>query len=127
MDILEILKSDYERFPDAQTYSIYDPNVYFKDPLNEFHGIKRYRQMIGLINTWFSDIKLELHAISRTDNTISTRWTLGMTPPLPWKPRLAIPGRSQLKLNTNGQIIAHLDYWDISRLDVLRQNFFTPF
>jgi hypothetical protein len=47
-----------------------------------------------------------------------------MTPPLPWQPRLAIPGKSELKVNQNNLIVSHIDYWHISRWSVLRQNFF---
>lgn len=121
MDIIEILKQDYQRFPADQTYSIYAENVYFQDPMNRFRGIERYRQMIGFIGTWFIDIKLELRDIRRTGDRIETRWTLSWTAPVPWKPRMAIPGWSELKLNAQGLIESHIDYWDCSRVDVLRQ------
>jgi hypothetical protein len=121
MDIIEILKQDYQRFPADQTYSIYAEDVYFQDPLNRFRGIERYRQMIGFIGTWFIDIKLDLREIRRTGNTIETRWTLSWTAPVPWNPRMAIPGWSELKLNAQGLIESHIDYWDCSRLDVVRQ------
>ena len=99
MKIIEILKQDYQKFPADQTYSIYAENVYFKDPMNQFLGIERYRQMIGFIRTWFKEIQLELHEISQQENTIKTRWTLNWTTPLPWQPRISIPGWSELKLN----------------------------
>ncbi|KOR35574.1 MULTISPECIES: DUF2358 domain-containing protein [Planktothricoides] len=123
MKIIEILKQDYQKFPADQTYSIYAENVYFKDPMNQFLGIERYRQMIGFIRTWFKEIQLELHEISQQENTIKTRWTLNWTTPLPWQPRISIPGWSELKLNPEGLISSHIDYWDISRLDVLKQHF----
>jgi hypothetical protein len=122
MDIIEILKEDYQRFPRNQTYSIYAEDVYFKDPLNEFRGLDRYRQTIGFINTWFGDPKMDLHDIHRDNNTIKTRWTLNWTTPLPWRPRIAIPGWSELKLNEDELIVSHIDYWDCSILDVLKQH-----
>lgn len=121
MDIIEILKQDYQRFPADQTYSIYAKDVYFQDPMNRFRGCDRYQQMIGFISTWFKDIKMDLHDIRRTGDTIETRWTLSWTTPLPWKPRIAIPGWSELKLNVDGLIASHIDYWNCSRLDVLKQ------
>lgn len=124
MDILEILKQDYQRFPTDQTYSIYAKDVLFKDPLNQFRGIERYQQMIAFINNWFKEPKLELHKIQRSGDTIETRWTLSWTTPLPWKPRIAIPGWSELRLNAEGLIVSHVDYWDCSRFDVLKQHFF---
>ena len=121
MDIVEILKQDYQRFPADQTYSIYAQDVYFQDPMNRFQGSDRYRQMIHFISTWFIDINLDLHDIRRTGDIIETRWTLSWTTPLPWKPRIAIPGWSELKLNAEGLISSHIDYWNCSRLDVLKQ------
>ncbi|MFP4099322.1 DUF2358 domain-containing protein [Coleofasciculus sp.] len=122
-DIIEILKQDYQSFPVDQTYSIYANDVFFKDPLNEFRGLDRYKQMIGFIQTWFINPQLDLHDISQSGNTIKTRWTLSWTTPLPWKPRISIPGWSELRLNADGLISSHIDYWDIPRLDVLKQLF----
>lgn len=124
MNIIEILKEDYQKFPDDQTYSIYAENVYFQDPMNRFKGIDRYQQMIGFMNTFFKHIKLDLHNISQVGDRIETRWTLSWTVPVPWQPRIAVPGWSELKLNADGLISSHIDYWDCSRLDVLKQLLF---
>ena len=124
MNIIDILKTDYQQFPHNQTYEIYAENVYFQDPMNKFYGVKRYQQMIGFINQYFLDIKLELHHIAQTENAIATQWTLKWIAPVPWKPAMSIPGRSELKVNDEGLIISHIDYWDISRLDVLTQLLF---
>ncbi|MBN3951214.1 MAG: DUF2358 domain-containing protein [Nostoc sp. NMS7] len=125
MDIIEILKEDYQRFPVNQTYSIYASDVYFQDPLNKFRGVKRYKQMINLIQTWFLDPKMDLHNIQRLGDTIKTEWTLSWNTPLPWKPRISIPGWSELSLNSDGLIVSHVDYWNCSRLDVVKQHLFT--
>ena len=122
-NIIQILKEDYQRFPVDQTYSIYAQDVFFKDPLNQFRGVERYKSMIGFIKTWFGEPKMDLYEITRSEDTINTRWTLSWTTPLPWRPRIAIPGWSELKLNADDLIIAHIDYWDCSRLDVLKQHF----
>ena len=124
MDIVQTLKQDYQRFPDNQTYEIYAEDVYFKDPLNEFRGVQKYRKMIGFLGSFFKDVNLELHNISQTENNIKTEWTLNMTSPLPWQPRLSIPGWTELKLNQDNLIISHVDYWHISSFDLLQQNFF---
>ncbi|MGJ3251800.1 MAG: DUF2358 domain-containing protein [Elainellaceae cyanobacterium] len=123
-DILDILKNDYQTFPKDQHYDIYAEDVYFKDPLNEFHGCDRYREMLQFIDQWFSDPQLDLHQIQRSGNDIRTDWTLSWTTPLPWKPRIAIDGWSELKLNDDGLIISHIDYWHCSRLDVIKQHVF---
>jgi hypothetical protein len=123
MTILDIIKQDYKQFPENQTYSIYAEDVYFKDPLNQFKGIERYQKMIDFIRQWFIDVQLDLHEISQAENLITTRWTLSWTTPLPWKPRVSIPGWSELKLNSSGLICSHIDYWDCSRFDVIKQLF----
>jgi hypothetical protein len=123
MDILEILQEDYRNFPKNQTYSIYAEDVYFKDPINEFRGRDRYQKMLGFIDTWFRHPQLNLHNIQRTNNTIRTDWTLAWNTPLPWNPRIRIPGWSELQLNDQGLIISHIDYWHCSRIDVLKQHF----
>lgn len=122
--ILEQLKEDYSRFPENQTYSLYAPDVQFKDPLNEFSGVEKYKKMISFLSGFFRDIDMELHSIEQTTPSLITlHWTLNMTAPAPWSPRLSIPGRSELGLNQNNLIGSHVDYWNCSRLDVLRQVF----
>ncbi|HAC62277.1 MAG TPA: hypothetical protein DCF68_01760 [Cyanothece sp. UBA12306] len=127
MNILEIVKSDYQNFPVDPTYSIYAENVYFKDPMTEFRGIERYKTMIQFMATWFKEIKLDLHNIDQSQDTIHTEWTLHWITPLPWKPSIAIAGRSELVLNSQNLIISHIDYWNCSRWDVVKQHFsFNP-
>ncbi len=124
MDILNRIRADYESFPADQSYDLYAPDVYFQDPLNQFRGIDRYRQMIGFMGQWFLDIDLQLHDLQQQGDRLDSRWTLLWTTPLPWKPRIAISGRSELSLNAEGRISSHIDYWDCSIWQVIRQHFF---
>ncbi|MFK0729634.1 MAG: DUF2358 domain-containing protein [Gloeotrichia echinulata GP01] len=124
MDIIQILKDDYQRFPINQTYSIYAAEVYFQDPLNKFRGVERYKKMINFIQTWFLNPKMDLHDIQIEGDTIKTEWTLSWNTPLPWKPRISISGWSELRLNAENLIVSHIDYWHCSQLDVLKQHFF---
>lgn len=121
-DILEQLKADYARFPKEQTYSLYAEAVYFKDPMTEFRGRDRYRQMIGFIEQWFRNPQMEVHNLQRSGNQIRSDWTLSWNTPLPWNPRIHISGWSELTLNDEGLIVSHIDYWHCSRLDVLKQH-----
>ncbi|MEM7592888.1 MAG: DUF2358 domain-containing protein [Cyanobacteria bacterium P01_A01_bin.83] len=121
--LIKILREDYARFPQDQTYDIYADQVYFKDPLNEFRGVKRYQAMISFLASFFNDIEMEVHNLVQEETVIKTEWTLNMTPPLPWKPRLSIPGWSELTINEQNLIASHVDYWRISPWQVLSQNF----
>lgn len=123
-NILDIVQSDYAKFPESQTYSIYSEDVYFKDPVYNFRGIKQYQKMIGFITFWFKNLKLDLHAINRTENLIKTRWTMSWDAPLPWKPRISVTGWSDLTLDDKGElIISHIDYWECTKFDVIKQHF----
>ena len=66
---------------------------------------------------------MEVHSLEQQERVIHTRWTLNWTAPVPWKPRISIPGRSELTLNEQNLIISHIDYWDCSRWKVLQQHF----
>ncbi len=124
MDIIKILQADYAHFPIDQTFEIYAEDMYFQDPLNRFHGVNRYRLTIGFMKTWFEQIQFDLHSIDLVDRLITTRWTLQWNTPLPWYPRIEISGSSELLLATDRDlIISHIDYWDCSPLDVLKQHF----
>ncbi len=123
MDLIEIIKQDYARFPQAQTYSIYAQNVHFRDPVYDFYGIDRYKKMINFITTWFRQLKLELHSIEKTDRIIKTTWTMSWEAPLPWKPPVSVSGWTELKLDQEDKICAHYDYWNCTRWDLVRQHF----
>jgi hypothetical protein len=127
MDIVQALREDYARFPRDQSYELYAQNVYFQDPMNEFRGVERYKRMIGFIRIFFLNCKMDLHQIQRSGNLIQMEWTLSWNTPLPWKPRIAIPGRSELTtVEIAGEtetIVSHIDYWHCSKLEVLRQHF----
>lgn len=124
--MVDRLVADYRRFPTDQSFDLYAADVKFQDPLNSFHGIQRYREMIELMATWMQDIQMDLHEIQRDRHQIRTRWTLHFTAPLPWRPRVSIPGTSRLEIGQRGDrelIVAHIDVWDISRWQALRQVF----
>jgi Uncharacterized conserved protein (DUF2358) len=123
-ELVAIITADYAKFPAAQTYAIYSPMVYFKDPMYDFTGLAQYQKMIGFITTWFKNLRLDLHHIEAVSNElIKTRWTMSWNAPLPWQPRISISGWSELQISGDRLIIAHRDYWDCSRLDMLRQHF----
>ncbi len=123
-EIIEVLRDDYLRFPENQSFNIYAEDVFFKDPLNEFRGVKRYREMISFIERWFVDTKMDLYEIEQEGERILTRWRLSWNAPLPWKPRISISGWSELRVNGEGLIVSHVDYWDCSRWDVVKQLWF---
>ncbi len=123
MNILDIIKADYAKFPAAQTYAIYREDVYFKDPVYEFRGLQKYQKMVGFITQWFQNLTLELHDISRSQQVIRTEWTMAWDAPLPWKRRVAVKGWSELTLDESDRIASHVDYWYCTKWDLIQQHF----
>lgn len=123
MDLLSQIRQDYDRFPADQTYSLYSEDVFFKDPMNQFRGVKKYQDMIGFISRFFKSPQLDLHDIQQTGQQIRTDWTLSWTTPLPWQPRISISGWSELKVDDAGLICEHIDYWTCDRWNVIQQHF----
>lgn len=122
--VCDRIRQDYACFPADQSYDLYAEAVFFKDPLNEFRGIDRYREMVGFIARWFKEPHLALHALDiQSDHSFQTRWTLSWITPLPWNPPMAISGWTEYRLNAEGKIISHIDYWDTPRLAVVGQVF----
>ena len=80
--------------------------------------------MIRFLGTFFGNVEMDVRDVRLEGDLIKSEWTLNMTSPLPWKPRLSIPGWSELKISEANLIASHVDYWHISRWQVLRQNFF---
>ncbi|MGD1902210.1 MAG: DUF2358 domain-containing protein [Geitlerinemataceae cyanobacterium] len=136
-EIAAIVRADYGRFPKDQTYEIYDPEVYFKDPTSEFRGVERYKQTIAFIDRWFKNPQLDLHELRtmpiEPDDGVAPRyklrtdWTLSWNTPLPWSPRVTISGWSELGIgfetSERGAIVSHVDYWHCSIWDVVHQHF----
>lgn len=93
--------------------------------MSQFRGVKIFRTMLTVMEKVFLNCVMELHDIRQEGNIIRTEWTLSWNTPLPWKPRIAVPGWSELTLNEEGLIISQIDYWCCSRFDVLKQHFQT--
>ncbi len=122
MNLIEIITQDYQRFPNNQTYAIYADNVHFRDPIYNFYGKKKYQKMIEFLSKWFKNLQLELREIKQQNDQIETKWKMSWISPLPWKPHVAVTGRSELKIKDN-LIIGHYDYWDCSVWDLIKQHF----
>lgn len=124
--VCDRIREDYATFPKNQSFDLYAEDVFFRDPLNKFNGVDRYRDMIGFIDRWFQAPNLELHELKTTgEATFETRWTLKFVCPVPWKPLIAIPGWTEYRLNETGKIVSHIDYWHCSVWDVILQIFKT--
>lgn len=108
------------------SYDIYSQDIFFKDPVNTFKGKFNYRIIFWTLRfhgrLFFTELHFDLHNVQSTEpETILATWTVRGILRLPWKPRLLFHGYSTYKLNQDGLIYEHIDTWDRSPWQVLKQ------
>lgn len=108
------------------SYDIYSQDIFFRDPVNTFKGKFNYRIIFWTLRfhgrLFFTELWFDLHQVEATDwNTIRADWTVRGTLRLPWKANLLFNGFSIYKFNEQGLIREHIDTWDRSPGDILRQ------
>jgi len=117
--LAEELKTDLAQMFDLSyepKWDLYSTDVLFKDPLNKFTGIQKYKDNIKMLkdSPLFTGGKMTLHDVDIVSpNRVDTRWTLAMTfKPFPWQPRLEFTGTTQYVMGADGLVVEHLDQWD---------------
>ncbi|MGB3239560.1 MAG: DUF2358 domain-containing protein [Geitlerinemataceae cyanobacterium] len=110
------------------SYEIYTQDISFRDPVNRFKGKFSYRIIFWTLRfharLFFTEIYFDLHEIDRSEeDTILAKWTVRGTLRVPWKAKLYFDGYSTYKLNSEGKIYEHIDTWDRSAGEILRQFF----
>lgn len=108
------------------SYDIYSQDIFFRDPVNTFKGKFNYRIIFWTLRfhgrLFFTELFFDLHQVEAVDwNTIRADWTVRGTLRLPWKANLLFNGFSTYKFNEQGLIHEHIDTWDRSPGDILRQ------
>lgn len=108
------------------TYDIYTSDIYFKDPVNTFKYKFNYRIIFWTLRfhgqLFFSDLHFDLHRVWQDQpDLILADWTVRGTLRLPWKPDLLFNGRSHYHLNEEDKIYKHIDVWDRSPKEILKQ------
>lgn len=108
------------------SYDIYSSDIYFRDPVNTFKGKFNYRIIFWTLRfhgrLFFTDLAFDLHDVYPESKTsIRADWTVRGTLRLPWKPELLFNGYSLYQFNAKGLIYEHIDTWDRSPGEILKQ------
>ncbi|HEY9660953.1 MAG TPA: DUF2358 domain-containing protein [Allocoleopsis sp.] len=125
--LITTLKADLpDLFRQDVSYDIYTSDISFRDPVNRFKGKFSYRIVFWTLRfhaqLFFSQIFFDLHSVTPAKpDTILATWTVRGTLRLPWHPTLYFNGTSTYKFNTNYQIYDHVDTWDRSPIEILKQ------
>jgi hypothetical protein len=128
-NIIKTLQQDLPTlFEQDISYDVYSQDIYFRDPVNRFQGKLNYRIIFWTLRfhakLFFSQIAFDLHEVAQSaDDTILAKWTVRGFLRVPWNPRLFFNGDSTYKLNSDNLIYEHVDTWDRTPGEILKQAF----
>jgi hypothetical protein len=113
---------------------IYDENCVFADPFVSFKGRRRFVENLanlGSFITEYSAKPLDYKVLSSaSDNvvvSVETKFMVKLQLNLPWKPVLAWPWGVVCTLDpVSNQIVSHVEKWDVSAGDGVKQLFRKP-
>ncbi|KAL0353379.1 UNVERIFIED_CONTAM: hypothetical protein Sangu_0919200 [Sesamum angustifolium] len=97
--------------PGTAQLSTWD-DITFRDPLNTFTGIERYKLIFWALRfhgrILFREISLDVLRIWQpSEYMILIRWNLKGVPRVPWEAKGEFQGTSRYKLDRNGKIYEH--------------------
>jgi hypothetical protein len=110
------------------SYDIYSQEIEFRDPVNRFKGKFNYCIIFWTLRfhgrLFFTELFFDLHQIEQaSQETIRADWTVRGTLRVPWKAKIFFNGYSIYHLRPDALIAAHIDTWDRSPDEILRQFF----
>jgi limonene-1,2-epoxide hydrolase len=89
----------------------YDDSIYFRDSIQELHGMEDFRAMTERLTERSKDLKMKIVSATMDDNRIFMEWE--MTIAYKKNPSSIVYGASRLTLNEAGRIIEQRDYYDL--------------
>ena len=89
----------------------YDDTIYFRDTIQEIHGIEEFRAMTERLTARSKDLKMKIVSVVKQDNIVFLEWE--MTIAYKKSPSSVLFGTSRLTLNENGKITEQRDYYDL--------------
>ncbi|KAL3701163.1 hypothetical protein R1sor_019185 [Riccia sorocarpa] len=124
---VELIKKDYDRsyfVTGNMATGIYEEDCEFADPFVSFKGLSRFKQNVGNLGSFMEESTLKLTDWQEYEDRIFARWRFNCVLSLPWKPILAATGSTEYFFSKeSGKIIKHVESWDISPADGVRQLF----
>lgn len=97
-----------ERIPEFSSWVA--PNVHFRDPFNDVHGIEKMQAILLDMFERAKEPKFEVLEHVLGEEGAYLRWLFTAT--IPVIGQLEVDGVSRLQFDEQGRISEHLDYWD---------------
>jgi hypothetical protein len=89
----------------------YDKDVYFRDSIQEMHGMDDFKAMTERLTRRSKDLKMNIVNTIMQENIIFIEWE--MTIGFKKYPNSVMYGSSRLTINEEGKIIEQRDYYDL--------------
>ena len=89
----------------------YDDGIYFRDSIQELHGMEDFKAMTERLTDRSNDLKMNIVRTSQQERDIFIEWE--MTIKFKRNPSSVLYGTSRVTLNDDGKIIAQRDYYDL--------------
>ena len=89
----------------------YDENIYFRDSIQEIHGIEDFRAMTERLTQRSKDLKMHIPRVIMEGNICFMEWE--MTISFKKNPSSVLYGASRLTFNEEGKIVEQRDYYDL--------------
>lgn len=89
----------------------YDDQIYFRDSIQEIHGIEDFRAMTERLAERSKDLKMHIVRAVQQDNIIFLEWE--MTISYKKNPSSVVYGASRVTINETGKISEQRDYYDL--------------
>ena len=112
--IIELWSKNYntEGRPDwSHILPYYDDQIYFRDSIQEIHGIEDFTAMTERLANRSKDLKMHIVRTAQQDNIIFIEWE--MTISYKKNPSSVLYGSSRVTLNEAGKIAEQRDYYDL--------------
>lgn len=89
----------------------YDDHIYFRDTIQEIHGIEEFKAMTERLTERSKDLKMHIVRAVQQDNTVFIEWE--MTISYKKYPSSILYGASRVTINADGKICEQRDYYDL--------------
>jgi len=89
----------------------YEKDVYFRDSIQELHGIENFKAMTERLTERSKDLKMNVVKSIMSGDDIFVEWE--MTISFKKRPSSIMYGSSRMTLNSDGKIINQRDYYDL--------------
>ncbi len=89
----------------------YHDNIYFRDSIQELHGMEEFKAMTERLTDRSNDLKMHIVRTAQQDKFIFIEWE--MTIKFKKNPSSVMYGSSRVTLNDEGMIIEQRDYYDL--------------